>query len=775
MERDMPWYAHSLGDRPEAEWETQREHAERVAEAAARRADKFGMGPVAEAAGWLHDLGKYTPAFQEHIAGRCRAAAERDHSSAGAVYARNRLGKPVGALVAHVVAGHHAGLKDALLGEDQRLDRREAALGPVVRAALADGFPFPGPPPPELAARLGERSGFALALMTRMLFSCLVDADRAETRASERERRARAGLPPAEEDEPAFTATPAALAAELERTTEARDAALRREGKAEDAINRLRARVRDHVAAQASLPPGVFTLTVPTGGGKTLTSLRFALDHARANGLDRVLVIIPFTSVIEQAADVYREALPAVADQILEHHSGFSDGRVEQEEEGQDGTSGPRRRLVAETWAAPLVLTTAVQFFGSLFGARATQCRKLHNIARSVIVLDEAQTMPLHLLRPCVAALKALQRSYGCSVVLSTATQPALEDRPEDKGKRPEERRSFAGGFVAPRELAPEPRRLFEALDRVTIKHAGALADAALVERMGQASAALCIVNSRAHARELYEALTKAGVKSARHLSTLMLPEHRRRVLAGIKADLKAGRPCHVASTSLVEAGVDFSFPLVLRAEAGLEQIVQAAGRANRNGELGPGAKGEVLIFEAAGRKPLAAMTANIEVAREVMRHHARPQMPEAIEAYYRHLYHRRGLGELDRPGVIETCRQKERTLAFPFEQIAKDMRFIEDLMTPIIVPIDPTAEESLKALEHADRPGRHARRLQRYTVGLPPRALSALIAAQAARVVREDAFGEQFVALADLSLYRGDVGLTWDDPTFLLAVTFTV
>lgn len=195
----MPWYAHSLAGLAETEWETQREHAERVADAAALRADKFGMAPVARAAGWLHDLGKYTSAFQGHIVGRGRAAEDRDHSSAGAVYARNRLGRPVGAIVAHIVAGHHAGLKDALLGEGQRLDRREAALGPVVRTARADGFPFPEPPPPELAAKLGRRSGFALALLARMLFSCLVDADRTETCASEDERLRRAGLPPAVE------------------------------------------------------------------------------------------------------------------------------------------------------------------------------------------------------------------------------------------------------------------------------------------------------------------------------------------------------------------------------------------------------------------------------------------------------------------------------------------------------------------------------------------------------------------------------------------------
>ena len=568
----MVWYAHSFEGKPEADWETQRAHADRVAAASAARADKFGFAPVGKVAGQLHDLGKYTSAFQNHIAGRGRAAEDRDHSSAGAVFARNRLGHVTGRIIAHVVAGHHAGLKDRLLGDDERLDRREASLGPVVRTARADGFPLPEAPS-DIEAAVARKTGFALALLTRMLFSCLVDADRSETRAAEAEALG-------ETIEPEFTATPADLADDFRRSMAERDAARRGDGSAEDPVNLLRTRVRDHVAAQAELLPDIFTLTVPTGGGKTLTSLRFALDHAKANRLDRVIVVIPFTSVIDQTADGYREALPSFIDQILEHHSGFADGAAEREGEGEEGAPNARR-LVTETWAAPLVLTTAVQFFDSLFGARAGQCRKLHNIARSVIVLDEAQTMPLHLLRPCVAALKELQRNYGCSIVLSTATQPALEDKPEDRGKRPEERRSFAGGFVGPRELAPEPDALFAALDRVTITHAGALDDAEIVARMGAAPAALCIVNSRAHARELYEALKGAGVEGARHLSTLMLPEHRRRVLAEIRADLKAGRPCRVASTSLVEAGVDFSFPLVLRAEAGLEQMIHRG--ADRN------------------------------------------------------------------------------------------------------------------------------------------------------------------------------------------------
>lgn len=756
----MRWFAHSLKNRPETRWETQVEHGRAVAVAARERAGKFGMAPLGEAAGSLHDLGKYVVPFQDYIRGHSGTAKGPDHSSAGAVYARSKLGHRPGRILAHIIAGHHAGLKDKVLGDDERLDRKQASFPAIVRVARGDGFDLPDTVPPDLAAAIDRKRGFAVALLTRMLFSCLVDADRTET-----ERFTEGGTVNRE-----FDATPADMASELHRTTAERDEALRLDGTDQDPINRLRARVRDHVASQADQPPGIFTLTVPTGGGKTLTALRFALDHAARWGLDRVLIVIPFTSVIEQSVDVYREVLPSFTDQILEHHSNFDDNRAEARQDTEEGGPTDRLRLATETWEAPLVVTTAVQFFESLFAARPSPCRKLHNVARSVIVLDEAQTMPLHLLRPCVEALKELQKSYGCSVVLCTATQPALEDRPEDKNRRPEERRSFAGGFVAPRELAPEPGSLFAALDRVAISHIGKRDDAALAARMAMSPQALCIVNSRAHARELYELLKCAGLPGVRHLSTLMLPDHRRRVLREIKDDLKHGRPCHVASTSLVEAGVDFSFPLVLRAEAGLEQIVQAAGRANRNGELGPDRKGEVLVFEADGQKSLAAMTANIETAKEIMWHHAKPQMPAAIRTYYEMLYWRHGANELDRPGVLELCKQKAKSLEFPFEEIAREMRFIDDVMKPVIVPVDDAARQALVSLGFVAKPGRLARELQRYTVGIPARALAVLLSTGAARIVREEAFGAQFVELVNLDLYKNDVGLTWDDPTFIEA-----
>ncbi len=757
----MPWFAHSLPGRPEEKWETQREHSEAVWKIAFHCAEKFGFGDVAAVAGILHDLGKYNPQFQDYIR---QKATSPDHSSAGAAYARQAFDPILGALLAHCIAGHHTGLQDKRLTPGERLAGYAPKLPPIVAAAKADGFKFPAKPAGGDMVVIEEDYGFQFAFLTRMLFSCLVYADHLATEAFYSRAEGT-------EVERAFTAKPADLALELASFMAAEAARREAEGEASSDINLLRARVLDHVAAQAKRPRGVFTLTVPTGGGKTLTSIRFALDHAREHKLDRVIVVIPFTSVIEQTAGVYRRALARYEDQILEHHSAFED-------EGEKKRQGRSKlELATETWDAPLVVTTAVQFFESLFASKASRCRKLHNLARSVVVLDEAQTMPLHLLRPCVAALKELSRNYGSSIVLCTATQPALEENPEDRRRRPQDRRSLIGGFIKPHELAPDPPALFRALDRVRISNIGTQDDTALAAHMTEAHQALCIVNSRAHARELYDLLAKQKVVGLRHLSTLMLPGHRRQALDEIKADLKAGRPCRVVSTSLVEAGVDFSFALVLRAEAGLEQIVQAAGRCNRNGKLGEGRYGEVLVFVAEGRKPLAALVANVEVGREIMRHHENPQLPDAIQAYYGMLYHRRTPADLDRHGILEICAGKADSLDFPFETIAKAMRLIDDVMEPVIVPLDDEARKAVAALRHVDKPGALARVLQRHTIGVPPSARKVLTKEpeRAAEFIRRDVFGDQFVVLANLDLYRTDVGLTWNDPTFIEAIKYPI
>jgi len=690
----------------------------------------------------LHDLGKYGAAFQARLHdGTTRA----DHSTAGAVWARKYLPERWGRLLAHAVAGHHAGLKDDLLGSGGRIEAKKSLLDPIEPAARADGLALPRTVagPSGMRPAPGE-DGFQMEFLTRMVFSCLIDADRTAAAAFEAGAGAvsQAGYP-----------TIAALETALQASMQRRTATPNR-------LNALRDEVLRAVVAKAAEPKGVFTLTVPTGGGKTLTSLAFALAHARERQLDRVVVVIPYTSIIEQTARVYRDALGELRGAVLEHHSAFemkNEGKWANERVGPD-----RLRLAMERWDSPIVVTTAVQFFESLFSDRPSRCRKLHSLARSVVVLDEAQTIPLRLLLPCIAALKELARNYGSSVVLCTATQPALT-APADG------RPGLCGGFEDVRELAPKVPELFAALRRVTVRDVGVQDDAALAERIAASPQALCIVNQRAHARALFR--TIQDLAGAKHLSTCMHSVHRRRVLDAIKADLLAGRPCRVISTSLIEAGVDVDFPLVLRASAGLDQIAQAAGRCNRE-FCKPAEESEVLVFQAAAYPVIVPLRAHAEIGAEMLRLHiADPFAPPAIRAFFEMLYWRKGPLELDAGRVLATCAEKAGDLNFPFESIAAAMRFIDDAMVPVIVAREEDEPGEVAALVDALRfakgVGAIARKLGRYTVGVPRSVRQAMIGARVAEVIREAEFGDQFVVLHNLDLYTSETGLNWDDIMF--------
>jgi CRISPR-associated endonuclease/helicase Cas3 len=730
----MAYYAHSVAGWPEAEWELLAQHLTEVANGAGGHGKRFGAGDLARLAGLLHDLGKYGSDFQARLRG---APGRVDHSTAGAVWAVENLPQTWGRLLAHVVAGHHAGLKDGLLTAEGRIESKRELLAAAERAARADGLGLPdGVLSPAAMKVVKSQIGFQLAFLTRMIFSCLIDADRTAAAAFDP-----AGDDVGEVEHPSIAALEAALHLSM---------AQRKAPQSE--LNTLRDRVLREVVARAADPQGIFTLTVPTGGGKTLTALAFALAHARARGLDRVIVVIPFTSIIEQTARVYRDALSELRGAVLEHHSAFE---MTDERKWAGERVGPDRlRLAMERWDSPIVVTTAVQFFESLFSNRTSRCRKLHSLARSVVIVDEAQTVPLPLLRPCVAALTELARNYGTSVVLCTATQPALAAP------------GFVGGFKEPRELAPD---VFTALRRVTVRHIGVQDDAALKILIAKSSQALCIVNQRAHARTLFQAIR--DLQGARHLSTLMHSVHRARVLDDIRADLENGLPCRVISTSLVEAGVDVDFPLVLRASAGLDQIAQAAGRCNREFRHAP-EDSEVLVFEAPEFGVIQALKINAEAGDEILKlHQDDPFGPAAMRAFFDLLYARKGKPDLDKHGVLEMCDERKGDLNFPFETIAAAMRFIDDAMVPVIVAKEEArvgeVSELIERLRFAKGVGGIARALGRYTVGIPRRARGAMIAARVAEVIRGEEFGDQFVVLGNLDLYTREIGLDWGDATF--------
>jgi CRISPR-associated endonuclease/helicase Cas3 len=735
------YFAHSTGRRDKLNWQPLAAHLRNVGRMAAARAVIFDAAGLAEAAGLLHDIGKYTNDFQRRIAGE---AVRVDHATRGAMLAVERYGS-LGHLLAYGIAGHHAGLANgAEAGERTALrDRlRGTSLPPLLdhwqqEIALPDKVSLSS----SMKGHSPERGMFQFAFLARMVFSCLVDADYLDTesfydgiegRSSSRD----APLPALE-----------ALRDEL-------DAYLAR-FRADTDVNRIRADILTHVRQQSAHLPGLFSLTVPTGGGKTLASLAFALDHAIRHGLRRVIFVIPFTSIVEQNAAVFRSAFGALGEAaVLEHHSAFV-ATPPSRDEPERYQAREKLKLAMENWDTPVVVTTAVQFFESLFAARPSQCRKLHNIAGSVVILDEAQIIPLKLLRPAVAAIDELARNYRSSVVLCTATQPALQ-APE-----------FKGGLESVRELAPEPPALFRKLERVRVRHIGTLDDAALTARLRECEQVLCIVNNRRHARAVYQSL--ADLPGARHLTTLMCAKHRSAVLKEVRDMLKCGDPCRLASTSLIEAGVDISLPTVFRAEAGLDSIAQAAGRCNRNGEWSVEVS-EMLIFATANDDwaPPPELKLFAQAAREVLRTHGSdPLSPQAIDAYFRQLYWQKGDEELDADnlmGLTQNCRID----SLPLETLAVKFRMIDTVQMPVIVPYDNGAREALDRLRNAEKRGGLARRLQPYLVQLPRHGFDTLHKAGAIQPVAPERWGEQFMELMNLDLYDPDFGLSWEDSSFM-------
>ena len=738
----MPeWFAHSVPGRPRSEWEALPLHLALTGERAARNAASFGWGGFALLAGLLHDIGKCSAEFQAYIAAPpASGQSGPNHSSAGAVEALRLLGPELGRILAFVIAGHHAGLADGA----ELFERLGAAPARIPRyagwEAAAGELPAGQGLRPSRPLRMSRHPGFSHAFLIRMLFSALVDADFLAT-----------------EDfynTVGNTVTPRGSYLSIDTLNERLRAHMARlTAGSTGPVAALRAEVLRHTIGKAASTPGLFTLTVPTGGGKTLASLSFALEHAQCHQLRRVVVVIPFTSIIEQTAAVCRQAL-ATEEDVLEHHAAFDWDKPEAET--RDGRDKLRR--AAENWDAPVVVTTAVQFFESLFAARTSRCRKLHNLAGSVIVVDEAQMMPLGLLRPCMAALEELAANYGASVVLCTATQPAL--RVQD---------GFKGGLDIPcdRELAPDPPRLYAALKRVRVERLPApVEDATILARFAKQPQMLCIVNTRGHARALFAAAR--GLPGAVHLSTLMCAKHRSAVLAGIRQALRSGEPVRICATSVLEAGVDLDLPEVWRAAAGLDSIAQAAGRCNRNGER---AEGRVVVFEPAN--PSCGATAELrvawDVARDVLPRHGDPLGLAAVRDYFGTLYWNRGPEALDSlevdgtQGVLTAIRQRAKGMEFPFRSIADGFRFIEDGMQPIVIPFDDDATALLTSLAAMEKPaGMLLRRLQPYVVSMP-RKLRAAWLAQGALAPVNETLGDALLRLTNDTLYDAACGLNLD------------
>lgn len=716
----MTYYAHSAQDKlgnllPYEHWQTLQSHSVNVGEMAEDFARVFGAQEIAYQTGKLHDLGKYSEPFNQRLHG----GPSVDHATAGAKIAVERWGNVIGKLMAFCIAGHHAGLANGNgEGDNRRTLKQRLALQfgadiPTLDNLWQQEIKLPkklSAPPLKADA---HHPFFSYAFFTRMLYSCLVDADYLDTQAFylnlENKASERGGYPDLnalQHNFNQFINDFRRCIAQAPEQTEAE--------KRNAALNRLRGEILDHAVEQATQAQGLFTLTVPTGGGKTFTSMAFALEHAKQHGMRRVIYVIPFTSIIEQNAAEFRKAFGELGEQaVLEHHSTFDDGKLQNE------ATKDKLRLASENWDAPIVVTTAVQFFESLFADRSSRCRKLHNIAGSVIILDEAQMLPLNLLLPIMQAIKELAQNYHCSVVMCTATQPAVQAE-----------NGFYRGFENVREIAPKPTALFDKLRRTTVQHIGTQTDADLLAKLAEHPQMLVIVNNRRHARSLYD--QAKHFDGTFYLTTLMCAKHRSQKLDEIRGRLKKGKPCRVIATSLIEAGVDVDFLLVMRAEAGLDSVAQAA---------------------------VMRLTAD-SFSDDLL-------STQAVTAYFAELYQLKG-SELDNKKILKMHNDTGQSLDFPFQTIADRFRMIESHMQTLIIPFDGEAENFISSLHHDDHIGGLLRKLQPYTVQIPEKALAALYKVGRIEPINEKNFGKQFYTLIGLDLYDDVAGLSWEDTNFI-------
>jgi CRISPR-associated endonuclease/helicase Cas3 len=734
------FYAHSLEGEAPTHWQVLEEHLLCVARLAARFAEAFHSESWGYCAGLWHDLGKYQAEFQQRLLG---TQVSVEHSGAGAALAFKKS-KELGMPLAFVIAGHHAGLANHVSSEpglptplQERLKQNAPTLEetlPVIPAEIAGRLV---PPIPKFLQPSPSLQGHEMASLcrtsefwTRFLFSALVDADRVNTEAF---------CEPTKAALRSRFSTINTLRQRLESFIKNKIDGLFSIEKAKP-LNLWRMEVLEACRKAAVHPPGIFSLTVPTGGGKTLSAMSFALGHAEQHALRRVIVVIPYTSIIEQNADVYRQALGA--ENVVEHHSNL-DPDKSKSTYGQELTR--RHELACENWDAPVIVTTTVQFFESLFSNHPSRCRKIHNIARSVIILDEVQSLPPSFLLSIVEALNELATHYGCSIVLSTATPPALAARER-----------FEVGLTGIREIVANTKELAEKLKRVEYawpnEDAPSMTWQQLAERMIESRQVLAVVHKRDDARNLARELQAiAPDERVWHLSALMCAAHRSEVLAQIKESLAQGAACRVVSTQLVEAGVDVDFPVVYRALGGLDSIVQAAGRCNREGHL---EKGHVVVFRATTCPPRGTPRRAMEVTETLLREAGGildPSDPELFENYFRMLY----LVENQDVKRIQTLRQE-----FSFATVGREFKLIEDGFTTSIVVPYGEAEKHLQDLRKG--PTRETlRSLQRFVVNIYPDAFAKFSDAGALEEVVEGIF---VLSKPYENLYDRTFGLTTGD-----------
>lgn len=724
----LQYYGHSGSFEDKSDWQLLKDHLTGVATLAAKFSASFGGSDTAYIASLLHDIGKYSNAFQNRLEG---SSEKVDHTSAGAQEAVRIYGKTWGILLAYIIVGHHGGIPNwddtSPSSVCARLEKKglndysdwEHEINLLLKNYI----------PNAKLKGIKKLRGFQMTNYIRMLYSCLVDADFIDTEKAfgNSESVSRDTSTPLNELLPL-------LNDKLKFMTESTE---------NSKINKYRRDILIQCIETAEYTQGAFTLTVPTGGGKTLSSMAFAMKHAIKNGMSRIIYVIPYTSIIEQNSLIFKEIFGE--SNVLEHHSNFE---VDDLTDYDDNSMDLRKesiRLATQNWDAPIVVTTNVQFFESFFSNKPSKCRKLHNVSNSVVIFDEAQTIPLNFLKPSVALIGELVLNYKTSVVLCTATQPSLN--------------AYLPKQLTIKEIMKSPDELYQAFKRIQVESMGSsvVKDVNLAELIRGHKQVLCIVNTRNHAYRLYNEVGET--EGVYHLSARMCPLHRREVLKEIKIRLSKNEACKVISTQLIEAGVDVDFPIVYRSMTGIDSIAQSAGRCNREGRL---EIGKVYVFEPEKHgSPKGYMARAASKARSIFRNYEDdPLALSAVNRYFVDLYETDD-EELDKKRILELHEEGAAHIQIPFHEIAKEFQLIENGMKSIVVPYASCNDELeisllLQDMKYTKHPGNLVRKLQKYTVQVYPYELELLKQSGAIQCVQE-----MFNVLALPDLYSKSYGLS--------------
>lgn len=735
------FFAHSKEGEEKSNWQSLIDHLTNTSNLAEKFGCDAGITELVKIAALIHDLGKYSHEFQKRLEGD---KTRVDHSTAGAkeLYQlfKSTPYEPLAILLAYCITGHHAGIPNYgditdLPGDSSLMARLKTDVCDY--SAYKNELDLAGLKFPE---RLNIRPnkdhcGFSFSFLTRMIYSALVDADFQETQTFMQGKKLRGGYE------------------SIDRLCEKFNLFLKKYDSPKREIDKKRTETLRECVEKASEKPGFFTLTVPTGGGKTISSMAFALNHATQHRMKRIIYVIPYTTIIEQNAAIFKDVLGD--ENVLEHHSNFDWEQKRLQEtnisDNQTNSAYAKLKLAAENWDIPVVVTTNVQFFESLFANRSSRCRKLHNIAKSVIIFDEAQMLPRDYMYPAMNSIWELVTNYGVSAIFCTATQPNLK--------------KFLPMETQLIELVSDPQELFNFYQRVQLNNLGKLSDNVLLERLNAEKQVLCIVNTRRHAKGLFDGLYSEG---SYHLSTLMCPAHRKKTLIEIHEHLKSKEPCRVISTSVMEAGVDLDFPTGYRALAGLDSINQAAGRVNR--EMNDN-KGILFVFESDSEfvkhvPKYIAQTA--DVARSVLREFSEaPISIPAIQAYFNYLYSLKDPQDFDFKKIL-SCFDKNKPYMLDFATAAEKFRIIEDNTVSIIIPYNKEAERLIEELKVTPYPSSTLRKLQSYTVNIHEQEFRSLNNKGVIMMIADN-----FATLNNMDYYHPKTGLFVPDTSSRDAIFF--